>query len=634
MYIIWFLFWQAAGILAAAVFCGKSASRAADKTIWLGSVTGSVLSAWSPVPFAFIFGFTVKAHAFALLAGALFAVVLIKRVKLHPAVSPGEKELSAEEYAVAAVFLLFSSVLLCNHTLKPYNGGLYTGQCTFGDMAMHLGFITSIAEQQFFPPLYNLVPDTRLCYPFLCDSISSSLYLLGADLRTAYMLPSLFALAQVFTGFMFISRRILKDKQKSIFAFLLFFLNGGLGTVYFLNGDYSFSQIFTDFYKTPTNLTERGIRWVNVIADMLIPQRATLYGWAALFACLYLLYRAVFEGEKRCFLAAGVLGGLLPMIHTHSFFALGLTALCWLVCDISGAYDEGRLKSAVFNWLRFGLTAVLLALPQLLIWTFKSAGGNEQFFRLHLGWVNEGNESFLWFWIKNVGLLFIAVPFAFLKAGESKKCLYTPVFFIFLLCELFVFQPNVYDNNKLLYIGYLFACIMCSGFLLDIFMKIRKSAVKLIVAVLGVTLLFSAGILTLEREYISGTDGRAYQLFSPEETECAAFILENTEPDALFLTADNHDNTVAVLTGRNILCGSGSYLYFHGIDYDGYRLDAEKMLTDAHAFEKLAAKYGIDYVYAGAAEKAGGCITEYFEEKLECVFSNGGVAVYKTEYCE
>ena len=53
-------------------------------------------------------------------------------------------------------------------------------------------------------------------------------------------------------------------------------------------------EIFTGFYKTPTNLGDKGIRWVNVIADMLLPQRATLFGWAVLFAALFLLYRGRF----------------------------------------------------------------------------------------------------------------------------------------------------------------------------------------------------------------------------------------------------------------------------------------------------------------------------------------------------
>ena len=63
---------------------------------------------------------------------------------------------------------------------------------------------------------------------------------------------------------------------------------------------------------------------VNVLVDMMLPQRATLFGWAVLFPALYLLCRAVYQGQRRCFFLVGLMAGALPMIHTHSFLALGL----------------------------------------------------------------------------------------------------------------------------------------------------------------------------------------------------------------------------------------------------------------------------------------------------------------------
>ena len=274
-------------------------------------------------------------------------------------------------------FMVLAIYLVGSHTLQNVNGALYTGQCTYGDMAMHLSFITSIAEQQTFPPEYNLLPGTPVSYPFLCDSVSSSLNLLGTPLRWAYMIPMFFAFAQVFCGVWFLSREFCRKKYAPVLAFLLFFLNGGLGMIYFLNGEYSLRDLFTAFYKTPTNLTEKGMRWVNVIADMLLPQRATLFGWAALFAVLYLLFRAVFRGDTRLYLPAGILGGLLPMVHTHSYFALGLMAACWLVYS---AVRDRLSREWFLRWLQYGLPAVLLALCMaavpviLVVFTVRAAG--------------------------------------------------------------------------------------------------------------------------------------------------------------------------------------------------------------------------------------------------------------------
>jgi hypothetical protein len=98
-----------------------------------------------------------------------------------------------------------------------------------------------------------------------------------------------------------------KAQDTALFATLLFFVGGGFGFWYFFdlireNPD-AFSRIFTAFYNTPTNYTYGGLRWVNPIADMLIPQRATLFGWALLFPSLYLLRRAAFENEPRLLLS-------------------------------------------------------------------------------------------------------------------------------------------------------------------------------------------------------------------------------------------------------------------------------------------------------------------------------------------
>lgn len=123
--------------------------------------------------------------------------------------------------------LLAFSIYLCfTHTLSPEDGSLHCGQSTFGDMCLHLGFITSLSEQQFFPPLYSLLPDTAVGYPFLCDSISATLYSLGLPLRLSYMLPMFFALASVFCGAFFLLRVWLKDGRKTVVGYLLFFLGG------------------------------------------------------------------------------------------------------------------------------------------------------------------------------------------------------------------------------------------------------------------------------------------------------------------------------------------------------------------------------------------------------------------------
>ena len=620
--IIWFLFWQALGVaLSSRLFY----ERVILVRLWLGSVIGSVLSMWTPVPFSFLWGFTLQSHICAFITGAAIAALLhMKRVK-----EPGNRQPLADREDRSLLWLLppFLALwvfLLMSHTLHQVDGSLYTGQCTYGDMQMHLGFITSLAEQQTFPPFYSILPGTRISYPFLCDSISASLYLLGTSLRWAYMIPMLAAYLQFSLGFWFFSRELCRRKKGPVLAFFFFFLNGGFGMIYFIR-EYSLHDLFTGFYKTPTNLTEKGMRWVNVVADMLLPQRATLFGWAVLTAALFLLYRAVFRSEKHLWLPSGILGGLLPMIHTHSFFALGLIAACWMAWS---AFRD-RLNTAWFTgWLRFGLTAVFLAAPQLLIWTFRSVGGNASFIRLNFDWVNGGQENWFWFWLKNVGPLFIIFPASYVFSEKERRAEFSGVWLIFILCELVVFQPNVYDNNKLLYVAYMFVCCLGADALLE-FTELWNSSLRKTFLLLILIICCNAGIFTLIREAVSGIPRYGYELFSSDEVAASEFILNCTEPDAVFLTDDNHDNTVAVLTGRNIVCGSSSYLYYHGLDYTYQQRMAQLMLTDKDLFESHRSEFGVDYVYMGYHENAlAGNICSYLAEQYPKVFSADGISVF------
>ena len=274
--ILWFFLWQSAGITAS-FYCFPEKRTAVR--LWLGSVIGTLLSMWAPIPFAFFRGFGITAHiAAAIFGAALHVLWLAPRRK--EALCPEDAKIDRPLPFLLVPFMILAVFLVWSHTLQNMDGALYTGQCTYGDMAMHLSFITSIAGQQTFPPEYNLLPGTPVSYPFLCDSVSSSLYLLGTPLRWAYMIPMFFAFAQVFCGVWFLAREFCRRKYAPVLAFLLFFLNGGLGMIYFLNGEYSLHDLFTAFYKTPTNLTEKGMRWVNVIADMLLPQRAFWLGGA------------------------------------------------------------------------------------------------------------------------------------------------------------------------------------------------------------------------------------------------------------------------------------------------------------------------------------------------------------------
>jgi hypothetical protein len=417
---------------------------------------------------------------------------------------------------------------------------------------------------------------------------------------------------------------------------MLFFLNGGFGLIYFLdnlgNNNKNLTRIFTNFYETPTNLVNKGtsytnIRWTNTIVDMMLPQRATLFGWMVLFFVLYLLYNAVFEDKKEYFIPAGIFAGLIPMIHTHSYFACGLVAIGWIIVTV---IKERFSKEIIKSWLMFGVPALLISLPQLLIWTFDAALGNESFVRFMFNWVNE-TDNWLWFWVKNVGVCFILLPLAFLNTSRKNKLMYSGALVIFIIGEFFVFQPNPYDNNKLFLIWYAFTAILVAEFMVNAYNKMKGIKGRQVIAGFMIFLCINAAVLTMAREIISGFRPYSYQLYGKDHVDAAEYIIENTEKDATFLSHNNHNNAIASLTGRNIFCGAGTFLYFHGVGYQERESMLNGFFTNVNTFEQYKDVYGIDYVYVSSYEKSNykGIILDHLEQNYEKVFAQGEVAIYK-----
>lgn len=638
---VFFLFiYVVLGVFLANIFLEDSSPLT---RIWAGGTAGLILLMCSHVPFSFIMDFGIASHFLGLiLTGCIVGLAWKVKGNLRKEALLGNwKYLLKKSDYICLLFVIpltiFMIVCLYNHTLNEVVDGVYyTGQCTYGDMNFHLGIITSIAEQGTFPPDYSIFPGQQLDYYFFCDSISSSLYIFGTSLRTAYILPMVLASIFVFLGFWNLAKLVLKRTSKTWLAYILFFFNGGFGLIYFLDNlggedKTNFTRIFDAFYETPTNYRggtsgTANIQWTNTVVDMMIPQRATLFGWMAVFLVLFLLYKAVFEQDKGLFLPAGVLAGCLPMIQTYAYFTIGITALCYIVYTL---IRDDLKKSTFIDWLKFGIPALLLSVPQLFIWIFGATSG-DGFVRVDFNAYNE-TDNWLWFWVKNVGIVFIMLLPAFISASRKLKIFYSAGLAIFILTEFIVFQTLVYDNNKLYLMWYAFSCILVANFLVDCFDKLHTMKfTRVFFAIVLIVVATNAAFFTMIREVYSGTDKKAYVLYDSSQVDASEFILDNTEADSLFLSNYDHNNAIASLTGRNIFVGSGTFLYSHDVDYSDRQRIVKESFTNEQSFETYKALYGFDYVYISQAEKNAfpGIITKYFIENYTCIYNENNVMIF------
>lgn len=659
--------------------------------ILIGSVSGTLAMQWFPLLFAFFFDFTIKAHTWALILHFLIFLVVYKKTEPIILLSTQNPYAHKKEWGrffkenpcvflIGITFLFFFYCLLTHTIPLNQDGSIHTGQATYGDMNMHLGFITSIAKQHFFPPQYSIFPGAKLSYPFLCDSISSSLYLFHSSLVVAYIFPMLVAILQVLCGFYCFIKYWFKKASVAFVAFIMFFFNGGLGFIYFTNME-SIKRNFTDFYYTPTSLGDMNMRWAQIIANMLIPQRATLFGWAILFPLLAFLLYAVRNKSKLCFIIAGIFAGALPMIHTHSFLGLGLVCTMWLFYDLGtskkeklpliryslyigilvfiilqnanitnnfteengiaimftglitllGFYvyriipiiKEKKWKPILETWGYFLVIVVVLALPQLLMWTFGQAN-TQGFVHSHFNWSNTG-DSYLWFYIKNIGITFLLLIPAYYLSKKKDLEIASPFLLIWFIAELVSFQPNEYDNNKLLFVGFVFICGLAADFTVKLFHYKWPRILKW-TAFIGLFFFGTiSALLTLGREYVSD-----YQLYSASSVKACEYIDKNIPENAVILTASNHNNAVASLTGRNIVCGTGTFLNYHGINYYDREQQLSKMYEDPVGNIDLYDKYQVTYIYVGGDERGNYQINERGLNQIAfCVYEQGDVKIYK-----
>lgn len=592
--------------------------------IWMGGIFGNIILMFCNIFPCSLLGFTVLSHIL-LIIFSLIPLFFIKKSAMPIMKEDSGINMKVLAFVIMPVSLLIW-VLLTNHILAPTPyGGVASGQSTYGDLQMHLGFVTSIAEQKVFPPNYPFLDGYKTNYPFLVNMLSSSLYLFGTPLRLSVLIPSYVITLLLVTGFYILSFKITGKKSACVLSCVLFFLGGGLGFVYFINGAEPFTSIFNEYYHTPTNCLDYNLRWVNPICDMIIPQRTTMAGWCVLFPALWLLVDGITTGKRKSYVILGVIAGAMPMIHTHSFLALGIiSGALFLLCF---PYKESK-KTYIINWICYGVIALILALPQLFYWTFSQTAGNESFLRLGFNWVNE-TDNYFWFYIKNWGITaLLSIP-AIIFAPKMNKRLLIACGIIFLLAECVIFQPNEYDNNKLFFVVYMIMVISVSDWLIHMWKKTEHFTLKCALASLIIMLGTLSGTLTIIREYVSGG---AYETFSEEDIKIAEYIRKNTPSDAVFLTGNYHLNPVVSLAGRNIYSGSSLYVYFHGFTEEYYKRSEEIKSAYSGTAQELVqfCKYkGMDYVYLSEKEIEEYKISQETFNMLEKVYSTGSKALYR-----
>ena len=347
-------------------------------------------------------------------------------------------------------------------------------------------------------------------------------------------------------------------------------------------------------------------------------------------------------------LAAGLIAGLLPLVHAHSFVVMMSMGACLallqgvfaLASSEGKSSDEGERPSALVKlwevwkpWVVFAAVASLLAVPQMLWATRGSSVEASRFFGWEFGW-GHGEENVVWFWIKNTAV-FIPLTIAAL-AWRGREPLvprrllffYLPFTLCFVVPNVYRLSPWVWDNIKVLFYWWVASAPLIALLLARLWRRGELWSRAVVVALLlaqtaaGGLDVWRAAVGTARREI--DADGLAF----------AELIKDKTPPRALILHAPVYNDPV-YLTGRRTFLGYPGHVWSHGLNFERREAEMKRIYAGGADASSLIVNNGIEYVVVGPLERAelktkGVTVNDSFFKRFEKVGGAGEYSLYKT----
>ena len=605
--------------------------------------------------------------------------------------------------------------------------GIYTGVLNnFGDLPFHISVITSFAFGNNFQPEDPTYAGVRFTYPFLTDFVSAIFVRCGADLRQAMFIEN-FLVALAFVGLLHRWALVmLRDRLAAVITPLLVILNGGFGWIFLWRRANEQLGDFAGFVQSlPPSFTvipDTTWRWGNAVSTLLVPQRGFLLGLplaVIVFTQWWLATQVKSEKEKgkreggseksgkkagskknkhrlqgnepvpaalsvsplfpfsfflfpspvKRMVAAGVIAGLLPLVHAHSFVVVIMVAGClalgthwrsWLAIAVGAlpltlvtvfSYPEiprlsqnivvvgiaivGALvawvllpREQLIRWNAFFVVVILIALPQMWWSTHNSAVDSSKFFAWQFGW-DHGKEDAFVFWFKNTGL-FIPLTLAAMFWRSKNEFLVSrrvvlflaPFSLCFIIPNALKMAPWIWDNIKVLFYWWLAAAPLVAILLARLW---QKGGLKKAIAAVLFACVVAAGALDVAAIVLRSS---RYQVFDSAGVQFAEVVKQKTDSRSLVMHAPVHNHPV-FLTGRRSLMGYPGHIWTHGLDYVQRESEIKRIYAGTPEAAALLEKYQIEFVVVSPLERNIMVVNEQFFSKFEIAGDVGEYRLYK-----
>lgn len=427
------------------------------------------------------------------------------------------------------------------------DGRILTGDAfNFGDLPLHWTYIRFFARGASFWPENPIFTGARLQYPFGMDLFNGLFVALGVPVAATLSVAGLLASAALGVALFRWGRG---------FAIAAFLFSGGVGA---------------------------DAAWKNLFLALFVPQRGFLFALPAGLLLLWSWREGFVRGGRRLpSWVEGVLWGVMPLFHLHTFLFVSLVFALW-------AMASGRVREALpalgwavlpASWLTYEVTHAFRAAS--LVWW-------------HPGWTI-GSARVLPFLALNFTLflpLFVAAAFlAWRRRDREGRLTLLPGLALFAGLFFVMLAPWEWDNTKVM--------IWCCLLMLPAAERLAIAPLPAVGRGVAVALLLAPGALAI------GASLRPSQAYEVGEAAEIAGVCRGLAPlpaSARVATAQTFNHPVA-LCGQPLVAGYSGHLWSHGIQAKAVEESLGALMAGAPGWEERARSLGARYLFWGAREE-------------------------------
>lgn len=429
----------------------------------------------------------------------------------------------------------------------------------YGDLAFHIGMITSFVTQSPLLFHYHIYPGEILSYPFFVNLWSATLWWDVTDFR----LLSVIFFVQ-WTSIWISIYFLVKGNRLVLFPWLILFGGGS----YFVLDAYSWTEL------------NKGYPWTVFLTTVWVTQRGAMIGAAASLTVLTILHQAetaIYKAQRRRLLiAAAIVLAMMPLIHTHFFMVTALVCGSYLMLKVIVAR-----RSAAPGVVSFKDLLIFCGVSCLAILFFPVLLQKTGMMALQAGWIVGKRPDTLTgsvaasvsMWLKNAPLWFLCV--AIFWWYRPKTLFMVPLCAVFLFGNVVLLASWSWDQLK----------IFLALYVLWIGWYSRNDDKEMIYLHLACLPLMVPGLIEGGMLFL---DGPNHTVYSKADFVTAAAIREHTPADAIIAAKSLHNSPVT-LTGRYLYTGYEGTLSSHQISYHSRKKALLKLssLTSCHKNDEL-----------------------------------------------